>query len=181
MGSPIKVPQANSKPESDQGNRKRWAALRNRNLKFYFIFIPIVVFVGGIVFNYSNFLPGLDPRVFESLVQVIATFLGFTIVAFFYYLGKIDDRKNDYINSITSRMRFYGDFISKNEELLLLKLNATKNFREDTTHRREDTTYRREDTTHRREDTTNCICIITDESGHRLWEVTYHRRIVQNI
>src|SRR5690348_10163935 len=118
MGSPIKVPQASSKLESDQGNRERWAALRNKDLTFYFIFIPIVVFVGGIVFNYSKFLPDLDPRVFESLVQVIATFLGFTMVAFFYYLGKIDDRKNDYINSLTNRIRSYGDFISTNEEIL---------------------------------------------------------------
>jgi hypothetical protein len=125
MGSPIKVPQSNSKPyQSDEETRKKWVALKDRKLIFYPIFVGIVLLVEGFIFNYSKFLPALDPKLFESLVQVNATFLGFTIVGFFYYLGKIDDRRNDYINSLSSDVKAQEDFFSENEQRLKNALAA---------------------------------------------------------
>jgi hypothetical protein len=52
-------------------------------------------------------------RIFEALIQVIATLLGFSIVAIFYYLGEVDDLKSRYINSLFVGIRSVKDVLDQ--------------------------------------------------------------------
>jgi len=68
--------------------------------------IPIII--SGLVavisiFGYSVFgifLPKIEDKIFEQLIQVNATVLGFTIVGIFYYLGRTNDMKRDQLEMI---------------------------------------------------------------------------------
>jgi glucan phosphoethanolaminetransferase (alkaline phosphatase superfamily) len=65
----------------------------------------ISLFVGVAIFSYLfsiywRFLPLIPSSFFQMLIQVIATLIGFIIVAAFYYLAKIDEIKKEYIKDI---------------------------------------------------------------------------------
>jgi hypothetical protein len=49
------------------------------------------------VSRYPGYLPTITKEVFEQLIQVNSTILGFTIVGILYYLGKFEDSKKDYV------------------------------------------------------------------------------------
>lgn len=66
--------------------------------------------------KFSVLLTALDPRLFESFIQVIGILLGFTVVGIFYYLGRIDDQKHDYINSRLALMTRIKDAPSEVDE-----------------------------------------------------------------
>lgn len=77
--------------------------------QFYFIFVNP---------NYKKTLPVIHENFFEQLIQVNATILGFTLVGIFYYLGKIDDRKKDFMNGFYYVVSFYSDYISAKNKYL---------------------------------------------------------------
>ena len=62
------------------------------------IVIPISVII---VILLSTFLeysrPKIGQSIYEQLIQVNVTILGFALVGFLYYLGKFDDKKKEYI------------------------------------------------------------------------------------
>ncbi|MGC1930518.1 MAG: hypothetical protein WA667_16240 [Candidatus Nitrosopolaris sp.] len=61
-------------------------------------------------------MPSLDARIFESFIQVIGILLGFTVVGIFYYLGKIDDQKHDFINSLLTKLSRIKSVASGDDE-----------------------------------------------------------------
>ena len=74
--------------------------------------------VYAIIPTYFRLLPNIDPGIFQALIQVIATLLGFSIVAVFYYLGKIDDLKTSYVNSLFGARKSVEDILSIHEKFM---------------------------------------------------------------
>jgi predicted transcriptional regulator len=74
--------------------------------------------VYAIIPTYLRLLPNIDPGIFQALIQVIATLLGFSIVAVFYYLGKIDDLKTSYVNSLFGARKSVEDVLSIHEKFM---------------------------------------------------------------
>jgi hypothetical protein len=127
-GAPIKdnssQPQILSKTEATHEEHKKfpWIKLLKATV-FYIIIIAIdFLLVNFIIPSYSKFLPNIDPSIFQALIQVIATLLGFSIVAVFYYLGKLDDLKTNYINSLFDARKslegFHEHILSIHEKFL---------------------------------------------------------------
>jgi hypothetical protein len=56
----------------------------------FIIYISISYFI-----NYPH--PKVDRSIFEQLIQVNVTILGFALVGFLYYYGKFDDKKKEYV------------------------------------------------------------------------------------
>jgi sensor domain CHASE-containing protein len=48
--------------------------------------------------NHPNYFPRLNQQVFEQLIQVNSTILGFTLAGMLYYLGKFDDKKRSMLD-----------------------------------------------------------------------------------
>jgi hypothetical protein len=50
--------------------------------------------------SFNIFSAEIEKKIFEQLIQLNATILGFTIVGIFYYLGRSNDMRRDQINSL---------------------------------------------------------------------------------
>jgi hypothetical protein len=61
------------------------------------LFIGILLFIIQIIHTrFPTAFPIIEEQVFEQLIQVNATILGFTLVGMLYYIGKFDDKKKEY-------------------------------------------------------------------------------------
>src|SRR5437588_10282626 len=98
MGSPIKSMQYERKQIEPNKKKSKMSLISDRNLIFYSLLAGLIILSFFLIFKYSLLLPSLDARIFESFIQVVGILLGFTVVGIFYYLGKIDDQKHDFIN-----------------------------------------------------------------------------------
>jgi hypothetical protein len=59
--------------------------------------LPISLIIYIIIANFIDYAhPKVDRSIFEQLIQVNVTILGFAWVGFLYYLGKFDDKKKEY-------------------------------------------------------------------------------------
>jgi hypothetical protein len=64
-------------------------------------FIPLIVQIDPI---YLKLIPKIPQSIFDHLIQISATILGFTIVGIFYYLGKVDKERDDLVSDIVKKM-----------------------------------------------------------------------------
>jgi hypothetical protein len=140
MGAPIKPVQYESSHKSNKKNS--WSSSRVISVVIYSVPTVIISLVSYVVFEYSILLPSLDPRIFESLIEVIGILLGFTVAGIFYYLGKIEDRKCDFIKSLSRRL----NLVSRQNEQTRMRIdeiitNYTKIFEEMSDLIRSDLTY----------------------------------------
>lgn len=97
---------------------------------FVIIFLTPQYYLIYINPDFKKNLPVIHENFFEQLIQVDATILGFTLVGIFYYLGKIDDRKKDFMNGFYYVVSFYSDYIKVQNEyidVLLEVMKKTKN------------------------------------------------------
>ncbi len=60
--------------------------------------------------NYHQYLPKIEVNIFEQLSQINAIILGLTLVGIFYYLGKLDDRKRDYVIGFPTLVNYFIEF-----------------------------------------------------------------------
>jgi hypothetical protein len=81
--------------------------------------------------NYPQYFPKIETNVFEQLSQINATILGFTLVGIFYYLGKLDDRKRDYILSYPRLVKFFIDYAGVTDNFFTAWLEFLKKRRKD--------------------------------------------------
>jgi heat shock protein HspQ len=68
------------------------------------LFIPFLPLIVQIDPNYRKLIPEIPVGVFDHLIQISATILGFTLVGIFYHLGKVDEQKNDLISYLARKM-----------------------------------------------------------------------------
>ena len=85
-------------------------------------------FLTAINYLYIDLFPKINENIFEQLIQVNATILGFTILAIFHYLSKFDDYKKnqlDILFKITEKVK--GKFPS-DEDIYKEIINAYNKF-----------------------------------------------------
>lgn len=54
--------------------------------------------------SYRELIPIIPESIFNHLIQISATILGFTLVGIFYHLGKVDEKKKDVISELATKM-----------------------------------------------------------------------------
>jgi hypothetical protein len=54
--------------------------------------------------SYRELIPIIPESIFNHLIQISATILGFTLVGIFYHLGKVDEKKKDVIPEDNRRL-----------------------------------------------------------------------------
>ena len=117
MGAPIKA----SEPHLHSNQNETGLRLSRliSGIVFYIIIILIdLILVNLILPYYSKELPILDSKIFEVLIQVIATVLGFAIVALFYFLGKLEDLKIRFVDSVLAAKRTLESTITDQQKTL---------------------------------------------------------------
>lgn len=108
------------------GATKRKSPYKNtmRNIKialFLGFFSPLVL--GHILRTVFEIYPTIPANVFEGFIQITSILFGFTILAIFYYFGKLDDHERDYLRSFSDamltvkRMGEEADALYKNNKL----------------------------------------------------------------
>jgi hypothetical protein len=53
--------------------------------------------------SYLQLIPIISERIFDHLIQISATILGFTLVGIFYHLGKLDEKKKVVISQLATK------------------------------------------------------------------------------
>src|SRR5690349_17442947 len=99
MGAPINTSQYEK--SSDRPIHRKSSRVY---LKYTIMFAAPLVLSVYLTIEFSSILPSLDPRIFETLIQVIGVLLGLTVAGMFYYLGKIDDQKYQYVISVVREL-----------------------------------------------------------------------------
>jgi hypothetical protein len=143
MGAPIKpikpIKTSESQPSSNQNERgQRLVYVRREKWKKWKGFVSFytgIILATYLILSYLILpnhykLPMLDSRIFEVLIQVIATILGFAIVAIFYYLGKFEDLKSRFSDSlITTNTTFEGEISQKEKDATRLEKEKLQSLR----------------------------------------------------
>lgn len=99
-----------------------------RDIAIPLLIMVILLIVQVIYNNHPNYFPKINKEIFEQLIQLNSTILGFTLVGMLYYLGKFDDKKKEYVK----RWLDLADFVSRSTvessriaDIILEALNKT--------------------------------------------------------
>ncbi|HYZ51501.1 MAG TPA: hypothetical protein VE593_11485 [Nitrososphaeraceae archaeon] len=68
-----------------------------RSIVYFVLIISIAFILSNISNGYYYYLQELRSNIFETLIQVIAIFSGFTVVVLFYYIQRIAEDKKEFI------------------------------------------------------------------------------------
>jgi hypothetical protein len=98
MGSPIKIKEGEK--ESSHGPDKKISSSTRMIIVSISVLVFATILAVSLAFRYSSLLPLLDTRLFQSMIQVIGVLLGLTVAGLFYYLGRTNSQKHEYVNSL---------------------------------------------------------------------------------
>jgi ABC-type multidrug transport system fused ATPase/permease subunit len=97
------------------------------------VLIMVILLVAQVIHNnHPGYFPRINEVIFEQLIQLNSTILGFTLVGMLYYLGKFDDKKREYIRQwldladFASRSAIKSSRISDTIVEALNKTNVSK-------------------------------------------------------
>jgi hypothetical protein len=94
------------------------------------VLIAIVLFSSSELHNrFPNQFPTIHRIVFEQLIQVNSTILGFTLVGMLYYLGDFDDKKKDYVKVLFDFVDTLSTSTTETNEIVEILLGAFKKAR----------------------------------------------------